>query len=627
MSLLTTKKGRRSRSLRAAAVSATLVAALLASSPSGAAGPADEAYTVVGLPPLAGPPDSEGLDVGLVDVFDGAGVAVHPWTDELYYVDQDRHRVRRIDRDNRVWTVAGDGTAGLAGDGGPAGEARLSSPEGIAFDGDGNLYIADTFNHRVRRIDTLGFISTVAGGGTGDGPLALNSLGDGDLAANALLHFPTDVAVTEDGRALYIADTANHRIRKVNAPARPSPFIFTAAGGDPGFSGDGDFAADAQLDSPTGVAVSPEGGNVLIADTFNRRVRVIYPSGVIDTIAGDGDPGRPAEAGLGIEESIGNVTDVAFDHDLTPYFSSIDSNEVFRIEDSRTFRVSGLGGGAFGTADFETYVDPDALAFDASGTLLIAHDFEIVAIVDRDATPAPAPANPFGRPAEDEIRRLYRAAFGRTPDPAGHRFWLERYQGADTIQGLATEFLASPESAAVYGDAPDDAEFIRVLYLNVLDREPDTSGYQFWIEELRSGASRAAVLVSFANSPENVAGSGTAAAVDGSGMEIIRLYRAAFGRFPDTGGASFWYGELIGGASIESIAQRFLDSPEAADFVPTGDNGIFVDRLYGNVLGRGGDAEGAAFWLGQLDSGAMSHAQVLVAFAESPENLVLTGTA
>ncbi len=166
-----------------------------------------------------------------------------------------------------IETVAGAGFSGYGGDGGPAAQARLNRPVGVALDGAGNLYIADGFNHRIRKVDAAGVISTVAGDGTA------SYGGDGGPAAQALLSRPADVAVDGAGN-LYIADTYNHRIRKVDAAG----VISTVAGaGREGYGGDGGPAAQAWLNQPSGVAVDGA-GNLYIGDQHNHRIRRLRPT-------------------------------------------------------------------------------------------------------------------------------------------------------------------------------------------------------------------------------------------------------------------------------------------------------------------------------------------------------------
>ena len=190
----------------------------------------------------------------------------------LYIADTHNHRIRKVTSGGTISTVAGNGTDGFGGDGGVATSANLNMPFGIAVDASGNLYIADTFNHRIRKV-TGANISTVAGNGT------QGYSGDGAAATSAGLSLPYGVAV--DGSAnVYIADTFNHRIRKVTGAN-----ISTVAGnGTQGLGGDGGAATNANLSLPYGVAVEAS-GNIYIADTFNNRLRKVSGS-TIGTVIG-----------------------------------------------------------------------------------------------------------------------------------------------------------------------------------------------------------------------------------------------------------------------------------------------------------------------------------------------------
>ena len=192
-----------------------------------------------------------------------ASIAVAP-DGTLFVSDDEAHRVRIIEPDGTIDTYAGTGEKGDSGDTGPAVEARLNHPEGLALDAEGNLYVADTINHRIRRVDaTTGLIETVAGTGTqGDG-------GDGGPATEAELRFPSGVAVDDDGR-VYIADTFNHRIRRVDRDG----VIETIAGSEKGYAGNGGPAVDALLKGPAYLEL--EGDRLYVADMQNQVVRVIH---------------------------------------------------------------------------------------------------------------------------------------------------------------------------------------------------------------------------------------------------------------------------------------------------------------------------------------------------------------
>jgi sugar lactone lactonase YvrE len=197
----------------------------------------------------------------------------------LYIADAYNNRIRVVDRTGVIETFAGRGRPGqegsgvYSGDGGPATEADIATPMGLAVGEDGSLYIADCDNHRIRRVSPDGVIMTVAGDGwegeRGEGRHA----GDGGPATRASLNFPADVAPGPDG-SLYIADTGNHRIRRVDGTG----IITTVAGnGSPGYSGDDGLATRASLNQPAAVAMAAD-GTLYIADSYNNRIRKVAPA-------------------------------------------------------------------------------------------------------------------------------------------------------------------------------------------------------------------------------------------------------------------------------------------------------------------------------------------------------------
>ena len=215
-------------------------------------------------------------------------VAVDP-EGNLYVADSPNHRIRRVDLSGTITTVAGTGRPGYGGDGGPATDARLSDPKGVAVDGRGLLYIADTGNSRVRRVDASGSISTVAGNGE------VGAAGDGGAATAAQVTNPRSIALDGLGD-LFISEDAEgevSRIRKVD----PAGIITRYAGtGQPGFSGDGGPADEARINRPRGIAADAA-GNLFIADSDNNRIRMVDTRGVITTIAGTGARGSTGDGG------------------------------------------------------------------------------------------------------------------------------------------------------------------------------------------------------------------------------------------------------------------------------------------------------------------------------------------
>ncbi len=198
----------------------------------------------------------------------------------VYIAETGGHRVRKLDRSGAITTVAGTGVAGFSGDGGPATAAQLASPYGLAADTLGNLYIADLGNARVRCVDTKGNISTIAGGGL----LAPGPANEGMAATSMLLNSPRNI-LANDGGGLYISDFGGHRVFQLSSGG----LLTTVAGtGTPGYSGDGGMAVAARLAYPAGMAVGFD-GSLYIADSLNHAVRRIS-SGVIATFGSVGTP-------------------------------------------------------------------------------------------------------------------------------------------------------------------------------------------------------------------------------------------------------------------------------------------------------------------------------------------------
>lgn len=194
----------------------------------------------------------------------------------LFIADGLNHAIRKIDASGFISTIAGTGTAGYSGDGGPATSAQLNYPEGLAIDAAGNIFIADENNRVVRKINTAGIISTYAGTG------AVGFSGDGGPPNAAKLADAYDVALDASGN-LYIVDGQNQRIRKVT----PAGIISTFAGGALTGLGDGGPATSANLFWPESVSADAA-GNIYIADEGRHRVRRVNPAGIITTYAGVG---------------------------------------------------------------------------------------------------------------------------------------------------------------------------------------------------------------------------------------------------------------------------------------------------------------------------------------------------
>jgi sugar lactone lactonase YvrE len=219
----------------------------------------------------------------------------------LYISDGDNYRIRKVDKDGIITTFAGTGEKGYSGDGGPATSAKLREPSDMTFDVRGNLYLVDYTS--VRKIDSSGTITTVAG--TGQAGFS----GDGGPAIEAKFE-ANDVAFDRTGN-MYISDTENNRIRKVGRDG----IIHTVAGtGKAGYSGDGGSATEAALNLPIGIALDGE-GNLYIACHHNNRVRKVDQEGTITTVAGTGQMGFNREEGPATKVMLNQPWGLFFDDD------------------------------------------------------------------------------------------------------------------------------------------------------------------------------------------------------------------------------------------------------------------------------------------------------------------------
>jgi len=251
----------------------------------------------------------------------------------LYVSETGKHVVRRVDAQGQIVTVAGSGMQGFDGDGGAATSALLDSPLGLAV-GNGGLYIADSHNHRVRRVDLVsGVIATVAGGA------AIGSSGDGGRAVDASLDRPSALALDGAGN-LFIADAGSHRIRRIDTIGT----ITTVAGtGAQGMSADGGAAASALLDSPEGLAVD-SAGNIYVADSHNNRVRRIDSSkGTITTVAGTGAGAFAGDSASATSASLALPKGISIDGKGNIYIAD-SSNHRLRRVDASTGAITTVAG-------------------------------------------------------------------------------------------------------------------------------------------------------------------------------------------------------------------------------------------------------------------------------------------
>ena len=380
----------------------------------------------------------------------------------IYIAETGGHRVRKMDRLGAITTLAGTGVAGFSGDGGPAAQAQLASPYGVAADILGNVYIADLGNARVRRVGLDGNITTVAGGGTLD-PSAAN---EGKPSVSMRLLTPRNL-LADDQLNIYISDFAGHRVFKFSADG----LLTTVAGtGAPGYSGDGGSAAAAQLAFPAGLAMGFD-GSLYIADSSNHAVRRIS-SGVITTVVSAGTPVglaldvlatlyvADAEAHTVLRFPVSgalpplniSASDVARAPDLSLYFTDSAAGIVQRIPLSggTTLAAGGAdparGDGGVGTVALLNH--PSGVVADAAGNLYIAdrdnHRVRRVASDGTITTIAPAVVSNV----------TWSAPSGVSIDAAGNVYVVDtglkqvvRIAPAGTAQLVAPHLLTAPVAA------------------------------------------------------------------------------------------------------------------------------------------------------------------------------------
>lgn len=293
----------------------------------------------------------------------------------LFFADSLNNKVRRVGTNGIVYTVAGTGIAGYSGDGGPATNATLNTPTDVAVASDGTVFIADFNNHRIRRVGPDGTILTCAGNGTAD------YSGDGGSATNASLNLPQGITVGPDG-SIYIADTANYRVRKV----APDGVISTIAGnGNAGFSGDGGPAVSAKLNMPLHVELDAD-GVCYVADYMNNRIRLIKPDGTIATYAGDGTGAYTGDCGPARQGSLSGPKGLAIGHEgwlmiadtlnkrvrkVAFYLEGVGSSDILLASDSGDL-IFNFGSDGRHKKTYNAYTGATLLTFGYSNGWLVA---------------------------------------------------------------------------------------------------------------------------------------------------------------------------------------------------------------------------------------------------------------
>ncbi len=397
----------------------------------------------------------------------------------LYLSDSATHQILKL-ASGRLTVVAGTGEGGFGGDGGPALRARLFAPDGIALDAERRLLIADTYNHRIRRIDRQGVITTIAGTGTAA------SSGDGGLATAASLNGPQDVAVDRDGNVV-VADTYNALVRRIDRAG----VITTVAGSEPGLGGDGGPATRALLNMPTALALAAD-GSIYVSDAANSRVRRVAADGTITTVLGTGagsglgGAGYAGDGGPSSQSKAFSAMGLHFDAAGNLYVSDSGNNRVRVVRDGVITTVAGTGtngfGGDGGSGAGAMLNTPHKLAVASDGRVFIADRANgRVRVVDAagsirtvagggDARAARLPANhaPIARADRPDrvINDVTAGVAAALPPmtggtPLAERTLIDRHL-----------FAAWTRDKIPHATLADDFEFCRRVFLDLTGRIP-----------------------------------------------------------------------------------------------------------------------------------------------------------
>jgi uncharacterized protein (TIGR03437 family) len=290
----------------------------------------------------------------------------------LFIADQNNNRVRKVDPKGNITTFAGTGVAAFSGDGGPATQAALNYVPGVCTDAAGDVFVSDLSNFRIRKIDTSGNITTVAGNGV------QGSSGDGGPATQASMYIPIRCAI-DSSNNLYITDQSGHKIRKVT----PAGIISTVAGSGAGagphsvasYSGDGGPATAANLNNPTAVTVD-SAGNIYFSDQYNQRIRKVDTNGIITTIAGNGTAGYSGDGGPATSAQLNYPGGLIVDQNGDIYVADDNNFRIRKISKGVITTVAGNGvqgySGDGGPALQAEFNGQFGVALDASGNLYIA---------------------------------------------------------------------------------------------------------------------------------------------------------------------------------------------------------------------------------------------------------------
>lgn len=509
----------------------------------------------------------------------------------LYIWEGASFKVRKVNTAGIITTVAGNGTPGYSGDGGPATSAQLfssGSVSGLAVDDAGNLYISDGENYVVRKVDTAGIISTVAGNG------APGFSGDGGPATSAQLFYPAGIALDRAGN-LYIADSSNNRVRKVNTAG----IITTVAGnGNVVYSGDGVQATATAVDRPEGITVD-SAGNLYISETSDSRVRKVDPSGIITTVAGQTKKtnGFSGDGGPATAATLAGPIGLAVDSSGDLYIADNSNGRVRKVDAAGIITTyAGISGNAStpigdgGPATSAYLGVPKDVALDAAGNLYIAGSAAGVARVRKVTAAAALSINPASLSFSFTIGGA--APAGQSVSVTNPGAAVSFTAAASTTSG-GNWLSVNPTSGTTPATLTVSVNPTGVpggVYQGAITLTPGggSSPQTFAVTLTVNGAgapSFAATSVLNASGYQNKLAPGTVFVIYGAGMGPNSLATAAPPDYPTTlGGTSITFTPVAGGVAINA-KMLYSISGQIAGLLPSSVTpGTYAVRVIYNTL-------------------------------------------
>jgi uncharacterized protein (TIGR03437 family) len=456
----------------------------------------------------------------------------------LYIADNGNNVVRRVDTSGTITTVAGNGSFGNAVEGVKATATPLASPQGVVADAAGNIYIADSNTSVIRRVDASGTIRTYAGGGGSrfysapgpalqallkspvhvsiapDGSLLIADKGqfmvfqvtpggaltavagyspnfnplDGGPATSGLLTRPYGAAIDAAGN-IFIADSGNHRIRKVAMTDAGSAITTVAGNGVPGASGDGIQATNASIDTPEFIAVD-RSGNLYISDTFTHRIRKVTPAGVISTVAGNGQLGSGGDGQQASSAQLAFPQGLAFDAAGNLYIADTQNQKIRRVTPNgviSTFAGNGKSGfaGDNGPATGASLNQPWDVTVDLAGNVYIADVNNLrIRRVDLNGVITTFAGDPNGSFADGipALKALFAFPSGVTTDSAGNVYIADRFAHHIRKVSLATGTIATVAGSNGPGYNGDGGQAVRALLNDPIKAVVDAAGDIFIVD-------------------------------------------------------------------------------------------------------------------------------------------------